>query len=67
MQTEFRDARSRDQNFYRPKMGRKLTNLNRCISVITDIDEKWFAIFEHSINYLSFGCDRIPQLKYFFF
>ena len=28
--------------FHKPKMGKKLTNLNRYISVITDIDEKWF-------------------------
>ena len=25
-------------------MGKKLTNLNRYISVITDVDEKWFVI-----------------------
>ena len=25
------------------------------ILVITDIDEKWFVIFEHTINHLSFG------------
>ena len=23
-----------------------------------DIDEKWFAVFEHTINRLSFGCVR---------
>ena len=33
-------------------MGKKLTNLNRFISVIIDIDEKWFVIFEHTINHL---------------
>ena len=35
-------------------MGKKLTNLNRYISTITDIDEKWFVVFEHTINHLSF-------------
>ena len=63
MQTEFRDAMSCDQNFYRPKMGKKLTSLNRYISVITDIDEKWFVIFEHTINHLSFGYIHLPQLE----
>ena len=46
-------------------MGIKLTNLNRYISVITDIDEKWFVIFENSIIQLSFGYDRLPQLEYY--
>ena len=45
-------------------MGKKLTNLNRYISVITGIDENWFVIFEHTINYLSFGYVRLPQLEY---
>ena len=45
-----RGARSRDRNFTGRKWAKKLTNLNRCISVITDIDEKWFS----SINHLSF-------------
>ena len=39
---------------YGAKMGKKLTSLNRSISVITDIDEKWFVVFEHTINHLSF-------------
>ena len=34
--------------------------LNRYISVITDIDEKWFVVFERSINCLAFGYVRIP-------
>ena len=49
------------------KMGKKLTSLNRYILVITDIDEKWFVIFEHTINHLSFGYARLPQLENFFF
>ena len=59
-------ARSRDQNFTRPKMGKKVTSLNRYISVITDIDEKIFAVFEHTINRLSFGYVCLPQLENYF-
>ena len=45
-------------------MGKKLTNLNnRYISINTDIDEKRFTVFEHTINHLSFGYVRLPQLK----
>ena len=47
-------------------MGRKRTILNRYISVIIDIDEKWFVIFEHTINCLSFGYVHLPQLEYYF-
>ena len=43
------------------KMAKNLMNLKRCISVITDIDDKWFVIFERTINHLSFGYDRLPQ------
>ena len=32
-------APSYDTKFYKPKMGEKLTNLNRYISEITDIDD----------------------------
>ena len=42
-------------------------NLNRYISIVTDIDEKWFVVFYHTINHLSFGYVRLPQFKYFFF
>ena len=52
--------------FCRPKMGRKWTISKRSISVITDIDDKWFVIFEHTINRLSFGYVRLPQLEYNF-
>ena len=44
--------------------GRKLTNLNRYISIITDIDEKSFVIFEHTINQPSFGYVRSSQFEY---
>ena len=47
-------------------MGKKLTSLNRYISVITNIDEKWYVIFEHAINRLSFGYVCLPQLDYYF-
>ena len=46
-------------------LGKKL-NLNRYISEITDIDEKWFVIFECTINHLSFGYVRSSQLEYYF-
>ena len=47
-------------------MGKKLMNLNRYISVITNIDEKWFVIFAHTINHLPFGYVRLPQLENYF-
>ena len=50
----------------RLNVGRKWTILNRYISVITNIDEKWFVIFEHNINCLSFGYVHLPQLEYYF-
>ena len=34
--------------------GQKVDELNGYISVITDIDEKWFVDFEYTINCLSF-------------
>ena len=45
---------------------KKLTNLNQYILVITDIDEKCFVVFEHTINHLSFGYVRLFQLEYYF-
>ena len=51
----------------RPKMGKKLKRLNRYISVITDIEEKWFVIFEHTVNHLSLGNVRLLQLENNFF
>ena len=67
MQTEFGGARPRDQNF----TGRKWAKVDEfepiySISVITDIDQKWFVIFEHTINHLSFGYIRLPQLENYF-
>ena len=46
--------------------GIKLTSLNRYISVITDIDKKWFVIFEHTTNHLSFGYVCLHQLENYF-
>ena len=43
-------------------MGKMLTNLNRNISVITDIDEELFADFVHTINHLSICYVRLLQL-----
>ena len=40
--------------FYRPKMDKTLMNLNRWISVISDINEKWFVIFEYTFNHAPF-------------
>ena len=53
-------------NILQLKNGQKVTILNRYISVITGIDEKWFVIFEHTINCLSFGYVHLPQLEYYF-
>ena len=64
MQTEFGlGASGHVTKIYKPKMGKKLTSLNRCISVITDIDEKWFEVIEYTINHLSFGYVRLPDLN----
>ena len=70
VQYEFGSAWSRGQNFtgrkfYKILQGKKL-NLNRYISVITNIDVTWFVIFEHTMNRLSFGYVRLPQLEYYF-
>ena len=46
-------------------MGKKLTSLKRYISATTDNDEKWFVIFEHTINLHSFGNVRLPQPEYY--
>ena len=55
VQTEFGGAQSRDQNFTGQKWEKKLTSFNRFISVITNIYQKWFVMFEHTINRLFFG------------
>ena len=46
--------------------GQKLTNLNQYILTITNINKKLFAIFEHTINHLSFGYVRLSQFEYYF-
>ena len=48
-------------------MGKKLANLNQLIWVITDIDEKWFAVFERTINHLAFGYVCLTQQENLFF
>ena len=40
--------------------------MNRCISVITDIDEKQFVLSEHTINCLSFDYVSLPQPEHYF-
>ena len=45
---------------------KKWTNLNQYISINTDIDEKWFVIFKHTFNHLSFGYAHLAQLEYYF-
>ena len=47
--------------------GQKLTNMNQYILIIANINKKWFVIFEHTINHLSFGYVRLPQPEYYFF
>ena len=47
-------------------MGKKLTDLNQYVSIITNTDQKWFVMFEHTLNYLSFGYVRSPQLECYF-
>ena len=49
--------------FYRPKMCRKWTTLNRYISVITDSDEKLFAIFERTLTSFLFFMFVCPNLR----
>ena len=46
--------------------GQKLTNLNQYILTITNINKKLFAIFEQTINNLSFGYVRLSQFEYYF-
>ena len=51
---------------HRLKMGKKLTNLKQYISVIIDIDEKWFVIFEYTIDHLFLVMFSYLKLKIIF-
>ena len=51
----------------RPIMGKNWTNLNRYVLIITDIDKKWFLIFEHTNNHVCFGYVRLPHLIFLVF
>ena len=51
----------------RPRIGKKWKKLNRYISISAATYEKWFVIFEHTINHLSFGYVHLFQLKHYFF
>ena len=44
-------------------MSRKLMNLNQYISVVTDMDKKWFVVFEHTINRLFLFMFVYPNLN----
>ena len=44
-------------------MGKKLTSLNRYISVITLFDKKWCIIFKHTINRLFLVLFVYPNLN----
>ena len=46
--------------------GLKVDEFEPIYSVTTDIDEKYFAIFEHTINHLSFSYVRLPQRENYF-
>ena len=65
MQTEF-GAPGHVTKMRQAENGQKVTSLNRYILVITDIDEKWFVVFEHTINHLSFGYVRLSQSENYF-
>ena len=66
MQTEF-GGPDYVTKILQAKMGQKWAILKRYISVITNIDDKWFVIFEHTINHLSLGYVCLPQFEYCFF
>ena len=46
--------------------GQKVDEFEPIYPVITDIDEKWFVMFEHAINHPSFGYARLHQLENYF-
>ena len=46
--------------------GLKVEEFEPIYSATTDIDEKSYAIFEHTINHLSFGFVRLPQRENYF-
>ena len=54
MRTNYWGARSRDYT-YRARKPTKWTNLNRYMSVSTDIEEKRFVAFVHTIDYHYYG------------
>ena len=67
--TEFGGARSRDRNFTSRKSAESRRILNQYIletPTSTNIDKKWFVIFEHTNNNLSFGYVHLPQLECYF-
>ena len=49
--------------FQRLKFGKK----RMLISISSDIDEKWFVFFEHTIGHLSFVCVHLDYFSFFSF
>ena len=55
-------ARGHGTKMLQAEIEQRVDEFNQYISLITDRDEKWFVIFEHIIDHLSFGYVRLPQL-----
>ena len=58
MQTEF-GAPGHVTKMLQAENGQKMDDFKQYISVNTDFDGKWFVLFEHTINCLSFGYVRL--------
>ena len=73
MLTKFGGAQSRDQQFQRPKIGKKWTIFVRYISVTTDIDEKNFVFLNTLLTFFLMvvfiypTLDKIFSLFFLFF
>ena len=61
LHTKFGDDRLKNLN------RQKFANLNLFSSVTTGIDEKWFVIFENTINHFSFRYVCLPNLNILLF
>ena len=66
MQTKF-GTPGHVNKILRPIMCKNWTNLNRYVLIITDIDKKWFLIFEHTNNHVRFGYVRLLHLIFLVF
>ena len=65
MQTEF-GVPGHVTKMLQAENGLKMDDFKQYISVNTDFDGKWFVLFEHTINCLSFGNVRLLQPEYYF-